>query len=158
MTNEKATRYLFNNIGVKIQFPSEKQDGTIPFKFLGVINDYNDVDIIQTPDYIEMICTNYILWLLKSYGWDTPSPKLSPNENIAFPKDTSPPDQVPTSLAAASLIKVQVLQRHGVPILPAPTEEEESKSCINTKHPKVDSSDIMHSSKPINPLPSDCIE
>ena len=47
MTSEKAARDLFNNIGVKIQFPREKQDGTIPFEFLGVVIDYNGVDIIQ---------------------------------------------------------------------------------------------------------------
>ena len=68
ITSEKAARDLFNDIGVKIQFLSEKQDRTIPFEFLGVISDYNGVDIIQTPDYIEMSCKNYILRLLKSHG------------------------------------------------------------------------------------------
>ena len=60
MTSEKAARDLFNDIGVKIQFPSEKEDGKILFEFLGVVTDYNDVNIIQTPDYIEMSCKNYI--------------------------------------------------------------------------------------------------
>ena len=55
MTSEKAARELFNDIGVKIQFPSEKQNSTILFEFLGVVTDYNGVNIIQTPDYIEMI-------------------------------------------------------------------------------------------------------
>ena len=68
MTSEKAARDLFNNIDVKIQFLSEKEDGKIPFEFLGVVTDYNSVDIIQTPDYIKMSCKNYILRLLKSHG------------------------------------------------------------------------------------------
>ena len=47
MTSEKASRNLFNDIGIKIQFPKEKEDGTIPFEFLGIVTDYNGVDIIQ---------------------------------------------------------------------------------------------------------------
>ena len=46
MTNEKAARDLFNDIGIKIQFASEKEDGKIPFEFLGVVTDYNGADII----------------------------------------------------------------------------------------------------------------
>ena len=68
MISEKAAKDLFNNIGVKIQFPSEKEDSIIPFEFLGIVTDYNGVDIIQTPDYIETSCKNYILRLLKSHG------------------------------------------------------------------------------------------
>ena len=56
MRSEKAARDLFNDIGIKIQFPSEKEDGKIPFEFLGVVTAYNGVDIIQTPNYIEMSC------------------------------------------------------------------------------------------------------
>ena len=47
ITSEKTSQELFNDIGIKIQFPSKKEDGTIPFEFLGVISDYNGVDIIQ---------------------------------------------------------------------------------------------------------------
>ena len=74
-TNDKAARDLFNDIGIKIQFLSEKKDDKILFKFLGVIRDYNGVDVIQTPDYIKMTCTNYIICLLISHGWNTVSSK-----------------------------------------------------------------------------------
>ena len=158
MTNEKATRDLFNDIGVKIQFLSEKQDGTIPFEFLDVVTDYNGVDIIQTPDYIERSCKNSLLRLLKSHGWDTPLPRASPNENIALPKDAVPHDSSPTTAAAASFNKLQVLQHHGVSILSPSNDNDETESHINTLHPKISSLDFMHSSKPSSPLPLDCIK
>ena len=61
MISEQAARDLFNNIGVKIQFPSEKKANIVPFEFLGVVKDYNGVDVKQTPDYIEMLCKSYLL-------------------------------------------------------------------------------------------------
>ena len=72
-TSKKATRVLLNDIGIKIQFPSEVEANIILFEFLGVVKDYNGVNIIQTPDYNEMSSQNYIICLLKSHGWDTPT-------------------------------------------------------------------------------------
>ena len=66
--NEKAARDLFNNIGIKIQFPSEKEKNIVLFKFLGIVKDYNGVDINQTPDYIKMLSKSYLIRLLKSHG------------------------------------------------------------------------------------------
>ena len=60
-TSEKAARDLFINIGVKIQFLSEKEANIVLFEFLGVIKDYNRVDVKQTPNYIEMLCKSYLL-------------------------------------------------------------------------------------------------
>ena len=103
---------------LKFNFQVKRKTVKYLFEFLGVVTVYNGVDIIQTPDYIEMSCKNYILRLLKSHGWDTPSPTAPPNENIALPKDAIPPDPSPTTATAASVSKLQVLQHHGVPILP----------------------------------------
>ena len=104
-----------------------------------------------------MTCINYIICLLKSHGWDTVSPKPLPSETTTLPKDAVPPDPVPTTTAAASIGKVQVQQHHEVPLLPS-TKDDECDSCNNIKLPKIDTSDIMHSSKPISPLPTDSIE
>ena len=49
------------------------EQGIVPFEFLGIVKDYNGVDITQTPNYVEMLCKNYISRLLKSHGWDTKS-------------------------------------------------------------------------------------
>ena len=77
---------MFHDIGVKIQFPSKAEGNIILFKFLGAIKDYNDVNIIQTPDYIKMSSKSYINRLLKSHGWDISPPNLLPSENIILPK------------------------------------------------------------------------
>ena len=159
MTSKKVARDLFNDIGVKIQFPSEKEDNKIPFEFLGVVTDYNGMDIIQTLDYIKVSCKNYILRLLKSHGWDTPSLTAPPGKKIALPKYAVPPDPLPTTAAAASVNKFQVLQHHGVPILPnSNTNDDESNCCINSSTSKLPTSNFMHTSKPSSPLPLDCIE
>ena len=66
--SKKAAGDLFNDIGMKIRFPSEVEANIIPFKFLGIVKDYNNVNIIQTPNYIEMSSKSYIDIQLKSYG------------------------------------------------------------------------------------------
>ena len=97
--------------------------------------------------------------LLKSHGWDTPSPTAPPEENIALPKDAIPPDPLPTTAAAASVNKLQVLQHHGVPILKNSNIDEDESNCrINSSTSKLPTSDFMHTSKPSSPLPSDCFD
>ena len=88
--NEKTTRYIFNIIGTKMSFHSEKEEDIIPFEYLGVVKYYNGVDIKQTSHYIEMNCENYIKWLNKTHGWE-PQDKASPS------------DDEPTITAAASV-------------------------------------------------------
>ena len=46
--NEKTARNIFNIIGEKMRFDTEKEKEIIPFQFLGVFNDYNCVDIRRT--------------------------------------------------------------------------------------------------------------
>ena len=116
-TSEKAAKDLFNNIGIKIQFPSKKEAKIVPFKFLGVVKDYNGVNVKQTLDYIEMLCKSYLFWLLKSHGWDTMSSKPLPEENIAVPKNVIPDTPlVPDIATAASINKVQVNREDGLPV------------------------------------------
>ena len=57
---EQVAKDIFKDIGIAIQFDAEKRDGVIPFEFLGVVKDYNGVDIKQTKDYIKMSCANYL--------------------------------------------------------------------------------------------------
>ena len=49
-------------------FNDEEEKGIIPFEFLGVIFDYNGVDIKQTSHYINMSCESYIKCLTKSHN------------------------------------------------------------------------------------------
>ena len=80
---EQVAKDIFKAIDVAIQFDAEKRDGVIPFEFLGIVKDYNGVDIKQTKDYIEMSCANYIRRLLKSHGWDKDSSKPLPPEMVS---------------------------------------------------------------------------
>ena len=58
--DEKTAKDIFNIIGTKMSFASEKKKGIVPFKVLGVVKDYNGVDIKQTSHYIGISCENYI--------------------------------------------------------------------------------------------------
>ena len=53
-----------------MSFASEKKKGIVLFEFLGVVKDYNGVDIKQTSHYIEMFCGNYIHCLARTHGWE----------------------------------------------------------------------------------------
>ncbi len=87
---EEIAKQIFDTIGRKIQFYSEKERNIIPFEYLGDVKDYNGCDITQTPDYIEMSYGNYIPRLLKSHGWDTDSSKsIIPSEAIAVDNNTN---------------------------------------------------------------------
>lgn len=71
-------------IGKKIQFDTEKEQGIVPFEYLGIVKDYNGVDVLQCKHFIQMSCGNYLRRLLKSHGWDTDSSKPLPTEAIPF--------------------------------------------------------------------------
>ena len=54
-----------------MQFDTEHEQGIVPMEFLGIVNNYNGVEIKQTPYYIEMSCKNYYINLfLRSHGWE----------------------------------------------------------------------------------------
>ena len=72
-TDEQDAKNIYNLIGTKIQFQSERDKGDIPFEYLGLVKDYNGTDLVQTKKYIEMNCSNYINRFLKSHGWDVAS-------------------------------------------------------------------------------------
>ena len=51
---QKTAENIFNITGTKMKFKDEKEKFIIPFEFLGVICDYNGVDIKQTSHCIVM--------------------------------------------------------------------------------------------------------
>ena len=172
--SESTAKELCNSIGMKIRFPTEVKDNKVPMEFLGLVSDYNGVGITQTRWYIEMNCANYIRRFLKSHGWDTNSPGTDPPvvAPIAVPPDAIPCDE---DAAAAAALEVHEMTSTIPPAalfesLPSsfsppkactPTVPIDSDTKINTD-PTVKSSrefpDCMKSSKPIAPLPTDCIE
>ena len=82
---EDTTKKIFEYIGDAIWSDVEKESGTIPFEFFGVVNNYNGVNIKQNKNYIKINCANYIQRLLNSHGWDTNSSKPLPSEMESTP-------------------------------------------------------------------------
>ena len=72
---ESTSINLYNQIGLALQRPVEKDKNFIPFTKLGLVNDFNGIDIHQCKDYIEISSESYIDRLLKTHGWDTPNNK-----------------------------------------------------------------------------------
>ena len=48
--SEDTAKEVFQFIGNAIRFDVEKESVTIPFEFLGIVKDYNGVDIKQTKE------------------------------------------------------------------------------------------------------------
>ena len=67
---KEMAKNIFNIIGTKMRFASEEKKGIIPFEYLGIVKDYNGVDIKQISHYIDMSCESYIQRLYKSRDWD----------------------------------------------------------------------------------------
>jgi hypothetical protein len=89
--SEDIAKDVFDIIGRKLQLPSEDQP---PFKYLGLIDDFNGIDVIQTQDYISLSSESYIRRVLKTHGWDRPSP--------SEPSSTKPVSPLPAD--AVSLL------------------------------------------------------
>ena len=56
--SEETAKNIFDMIGKKIQFDTKKEQGIVPFEYLGIVKDYNGVDIAQCEHFIEMNCGN----------------------------------------------------------------------------------------------------
>lgn len=44
-------------IGLKLKLPNEPKD---PFAYLGLIKDFNRINVTQSSDYIKISCSNYV--------------------------------------------------------------------------------------------------
>jgi hypothetical protein len=47
-TDESTARNIYDIIGTKIRFKTEEEEDIVPFEWLGIVEDYNGVDIKQT--------------------------------------------------------------------------------------------------------------
>ena len=116
---------------------------------MGIVDDYNGVEIQQTEHYIEMFCENYINHLLRSHGLETPSKKI---QN----KKVEPDISSPTAAAIASLNGLELAyEKKMSKSLPSFLQKKEIADHggvnSNPKNP-------FHISTRPTPLPSDCIE
>ena len=75
-----------------------------------------------------MSSQNYIILLLKSHGWDTPTLKQLPSENIPSSKIVL---NVLTTAVAALINKIQVNREDGLLVQPVPDNNDDDHSRIN---------------------------
>jgi len=95
--NEDLAKHLYDQIGKALQLPSE--DAT-PFKYLGLIKDFNGLDVAQYSDAIKLSCEKYIDRVLTTHGWSKPSPPVPLQPSTPLPVD-----------AVTSLYAIRALQR-----------------------------------------------
>jgi len=82
--NEDIANHLYDQIGKALQLPSEN---TPPFKYLGLINDFNGLDVAQYSDAIKLSCEKYIDRVLTTHGWSKPSPPVPSKPSAPLPVD-----------------------------------------------------------------------
>jgi len=82
--NEDLTKCLYDQIGKALQLPSED---TPPFKYLGLIKDFNGLDVAQYSDAIKLSCEKYIDRVLTTHVWSKPSPPIPTKPSAPLPVD-----------------------------------------------------------------------
>ena len=68
--NEWIAKEIYTIIGDKLKLHTETKT---PFKYLGLIRDFNGVEVDQSRNYIDISCANYIRRILRTHGWSTRS-------------------------------------------------------------------------------------
>ena len=63
--DQKIAQNITNLICTKLQFETEKEEGILPIKFMGIVSDNIGIDINQTTDYIEMSSESYLKRLFR---------------------------------------------------------------------------------------------
>ena len=75
-----------------MQLPGETSP---PFSYLGLVTDFNGVDVHQHADRIILSCTSYIDRVLRTHGWSTPSPSEALPDPPSTPCAPLPTDAIP---------------------------------------------------------------
>ena len=81
--SEEMARAIYDRIGRLLQLPSEEKQ---PFSYLGLIDDFNGVDVSQYADRTVLSCAKYIERVMRSHGWNA----TGPNEDGETSKPQSP--------------------------------------------------------------------
>ena len=85
---EEIAKRIYKTIGDRLQLPSEAH---APFKYLGLIDEFNGVNVEQSRDSIAISCHGYISRVLKAHGWSTPDNKdPSVHKPTPLPTDCIP--------------------------------------------------------------------
>jgi hypothetical protein len=66
-TEESISDKLYDIIVEKLKLPGED---TVPFAKMGLLDDFNGIDVQQKDEYTELSCGNYIDRIMRSHGWE----------------------------------------------------------------------------------------
>jgi len=82
--NEDLTKRPYDQIGKALQLPSENAP---PFKHLGLLQDFNGLDIAQCSDAIKLPCEKCIDRVLTTHGLSKPSAPVPSKPPAPLPVD-----------------------------------------------------------------------
>ena len=83
-SNESIANEIYDIIGNDLKLPTEDK---VPFTKLGLITDFNGIDVEQSRDFIEISCSNYIDRIMTSHGWETDR-RMQPSNKPLSPLPT----------------------------------------------------------------------
>ena len=89
--SEHIAREIYDIIGKKLMLPGET---TPPFSFLGLLDDFNGVEVEQSSSLTTISCSKYIKRVLTTHGWDKGRDELPPDKD--FKAVPFSPDVVPS--------------------------------------------------------------
>ena len=69
--DEDIAKAIYDIIGQRLMLPGEDKP---PFAYMGLVNDYNGVQVEQSSHFVSISEGKYIDRVLKTHGWDNPSP------------------------------------------------------------------------------------
>ena len=170
--HQKTAEDIANIIGTKLAFDTEKAEGIVPIEFMGIVTDYNGTDLHQTTHYIEMSAESYLRRLFKSHGWDKDIQSVKDFcVNDQDPITNSEVDQdldllgVPATAVANAInamevhsenLSISALQTVMNVTKIQPSLDQSIPSVVTI--PESTKSYPNGSTKPLSPLPTDCID
>ena len=80
--SENIAKDIYRIIGEELQLPTETKP---PFKYLGLINDFNGLEVKQYKDRIVLSSEKYINRVLKTHGWEIPKAHESTSDKPIAP-------------------------------------------------------------------------
>ena len=83
-TDESIADAIYDIIGNDLKLPTEDK---VPFTKLGLVTDFNGIDVEQSRDFIEISCSNYIDRIMTSHGWETDK-MMQPSDKPVSPLPT----------------------------------------------------------------------
>ena len=81
-TNQQLADRIYDTIRQKLQLPNEDKP---PFAKMGLINNFNGTDVLQTDSYIKIFCAKYYIEsLVSTHGWKGRVPVLGHSKTTNF--------------------------------------------------------------------------